>query len=87
MPPRIDFDEPIKLTLRYDEAVILQAYLGRELDTHAEARLAPTFEHPAELHTLLALQQELIPRIPETGGPDGDAILSGALAHMMRRFE
>jgi hypothetical protein len=82
---RIDFDEPVKLTLRYDEAVILQAYLSRELDTHAEARLKPTLEHAAELHALLALQQELIPRLIETGGPEGEAILAGALAHMMSR--
>jgi hypothetical protein len=88
MDPRFDFERKITISLHRDEAIVLLWYLSRELMMHAEERLAPTFQSPAEPHPLRALFQELIPPLIDTGEPkDSDAIYAAAKAHLLARFE
>jgi hypothetical protein len=88
MDPKFDFDRKISISLRRDEAIVLYAYLGRELMRHGASRLGSTFEHPSEPHSLDALFQTLIPPLLDTGDPrDSDAIFDAAMAHLLARCQ
>ena len=60
------FEEPVSVTLKRDEAIVLLWYLTRELWNEHERNLRASFVHPAEAHSLKARLQELIlpPWIP-----------------------
>ena len=85
MTPDHDFDAPVRLTLKRDEAIVLQWYLTRELWRAAPGGLQASFTHAAEAHGLEALLQELIPPLVDTGGPDADAIHRAACDHLLAR--
>jgi len=80
------FDEPITITLKRDEAIVLFWYLTRELWNAAESNLRATFVHAAESHSLEALLQELVPRLTDTGGPDAAGIEHAARDHLVQRM-
>jgi len=86
MKPSYDFDAKLRITLRRDEAIVLQSFLARELWRSEPGGLQASFGHPAEEHSLEGLLQELIPQLTETGGPDGDALYEAATKHLMSRF-
>ena len=81
-----DFDEKIPITLRLDEAIVLQVFLLRELWRSEPGSLQSSFEHPAEADSLEGLLQELIRTLPETGGPRGDPLYAAAIEHLAARF-
>jgi hypothetical protein len=81
------FEEPVSITLKRDEAIVLLWYLTRELWNEDERNLRASFVHPAEPHSLEALLQELIPPLMDTGAPDADEIEIAARDHLLRRFE
>jgi hypothetical protein len=81
------FEEPISITLKRDEAIVLLWYLTRELWNEDERSLRESFVHPAEAHSLRALLQELIPPLMDTGAPDAAGIEIAARDHLLRRFE
>jgi hypothetical protein len=80
-----DLNEWIQFTLRRDEVIVLQFFLARELGRSDANSLR--FAHRAEELSLEGLLHELDPRLPETGGPDGDAIYKAAIEHLMARFQ
>lgn len=86
MNPASDLDETIQIALRRDEAIVLQAFLARELWRAEPGNLQRCFGHPAEEYALEGLLHELAPRLTETGGPDGEALLRAAVEHLMARF-
>ena len=53
------FDEPIDISLRRDEAIVLAGWLGRELHNEPQKNVRASFVHPAEEHSLLALLHKL----------------------------
>jgi hypothetical protein len=63
-------EEPAWLQLSPDEALVLFAFLTRELWSREEARIGTCLEHPAEAHALHALLQELIPTTLWAGDPN-----------------
>src|SRR6516164_3409857 len=63
------FEEPVSVTLKRDEAIVLLWYLTRELWNEHQRNLRASFVHPAEAHSLKALLQELIPPLMDTGAP------------------
>jgi len=80
------FDETITITLKRDEAIVLLWYLSRELYGIAdEKNLKASFVHAAELHGLLALHQELIPPLTDTGASGAEGIELAAREHLMSR--
>jgi hypothetical protein len=81
------FEEPVSVTLKRDEAIVLLWYLTRELWNEHERNLRASFVHPAEAHSLKALLQELIPPLLDTGAPDAAGIEIAARDHLLRRFE
>lgn len=82
MTQEFRFEETINLSLRRDEAIVLLWYLTRELDTE---HLRDSFIHDAEVHSLQALLQELIPPLIDTGHPDVAGIEVAARDHLLQR--
>jgi hypothetical protein len=78
------FTEPVLLTLKTDEAVVLLWFLSREL-WGDEGRVAGCTAHPAELHVLHSLLQELIQPLFWTGGADADEICRVARQTVLAR--
>ena len=87
MEPADDLDAYLKITLRRDEAIVLQAFLARELMRSEPGRLHALCAHPAEELSLEGLLHELIPHLTETGGPGGDALYEAAVKHLIARFQ
>lgn len=81
-----DLDETIQVTLRRDEAIVLQAFLARELWRAEPGPLQQGFGHPGEELACEGLLHALVPKLIETGGPDGDALYRAALDHLTARF-
>ena len=81
------FEEPVSVTLKRDEAIVLLWYLTRELWNEHQRNLRASFVHLAEAHSLKALLQELIPPLMDTGAPDAAGIEIAARDHLLRRFE
>lgn len=79
-------EEMLHVTLRRDEAIVLQSFLARELWRPEPGALQNSFGHPAEEYALEGLLHALIPKLIETGGPGGDALHRAALDHLMARF-
>jgi len=84
--PASDLDETIQIALRRDEAIVLQAFLAREIWRPEPGNLQRCFEHPAEEYALEGLLHALVPRLIETVGPDGEALQRAAVEHLMARF-
>jgi hypothetical protein len=79
-------DEPVRLNLAADEAIVLLWYLSRELWNCNGERLATSTDHPAEIHALHALLQELIGPLMWTGDPSkGDEIIRAARESLIAR--
>ena len=74
-------------TLRRDEAIVSQFFLARELGRSDAGSLKARCAHPADELSLEGLLRELDPRLPETGGPDGDALHKAAIEHLVARFQ
>ena len=77
------FDETITIELQRDEAIVLFWYLSRE--AHDGKNLRASFVHPAEEHGLLALHQELIYPLMDTGAPEAAGIEDAAREHLLKR--
>jgi hypothetical protein len=73
----------ILLKRKTDEAVVLLWFLSREL-WGSEGQVAGCTAHPAELHVLHSLLQELIPPLLWTGGVDADEICRAARENYQR---
>ena len=86
MDPLSELNDYVRITLRRDEAIVLQFFLARELGRSEAGKLQASFAHPAEELSVEGLLHELGPRLPETGGPDGDALHKAAIEHLMARF-
>ena len=80
------FDETITVKLKRDEAIVLFAYLDRELYRVADAKnLRGSFVHGAEEHGLLALHQELFGPLMDIGTPNAQGIEVKAREHLLKR--
>jgi hypothetical protein len=79
------FDKPISLVLKRDEAIVLLWYLTRELLNEDQKNLRTSFIHSAEPHSLHALLQELIPPLMDTGAPQASGIEDAARSHLLER--
>ena len=81
------FDEKITIKLTRDEAIVLFAYLARELyDVADEKNLRASFVHAAEVHGLLALHQALWPTLLDIGMPGAEGIELQAREHLLKRY-
>lgn len=80
----VRLNQPVRLNLATDEAVVMLWFLTRELWGDQD-RLAKCTEHPAEFHALHALLQELIQPLMWTGGTDSDEICRAARDSVMAR--
>ncbi len=79
-------DESITLKLQRDEAIVLFWYLTRELWVKEDNKLSASFIHPAEVHSLDALVQQLFPPLMDTGSPDAAGIEIAAREHLLKRY-
>jgi hypothetical protein len=80
------FDETIIVQLKRDEAIVLFAYLHRELYGMADGKnLRASFVHDAEMHSLLALHQELFQPLMDIGAPGAEGIVPAAQEHLLQR--
>jgi hypothetical protein len=79
-----DLGERVTLSLQRDEAIVLYCCLGRELE-HVGPLLA-SLSDPAERLAFEGLFHDMIPKLPEADGPDGQAILQAARVHLLARF-
>jgi hypothetical protein len=86
MDPLNALNTYIQIKLRRDEAIVLQIFLARELWRSEAGNLQASFAHPAEELSLEGLLHELDPRLPETGGPDRDALHKAEIEHLTARF-
>jgi hypothetical protein len=80
------FGDAVTIKLKRDEAIVLFAYLARELyGVPDEKNLRASFIHPAKVHGLLALHQELFSPLMDTGGPRAEGIEVAAREHLLKR--
>jgi hypothetical protein len=77
------FDEPIEISLRRDETIVLAAWLGREVHNEPE-KVRASFVHPAEEHSLLALLHRLWGKSDDIDQIAGIVIL--AREHLLKRY-
>jgi hypothetical protein len=80
------FEADVTIKLKRDEAIVLFAYLSRELyGVPDEKNLRASFVHAAEVHGLLALNQELLRPLMDTGAPSAKGIEAAAREHLLQR--
>jgi hypothetical protein len=82
----VRFDEKVTVNLRLDEAIVLLAYLVREVWGHGSSRLEGTYDYPAETHGVQALLQELFRPLVYVGTERFRGIEDTARESVMRRY-
>ena len=80
-----EFDQTISIELKRDEAIVLLWYLTREIWNDEHRKLAASYIHPAEPHSLEALLQELVAPLADTGSPSAAGIELRAREHLLKR--
>jgi hypothetical protein len=82
----VRFDETVTINLQLDEAIVLLAYLVREVWGRGSSRLEGTYDHPAETHGVQALLQELFNPLVYTGTERFRGIEDAARESVMHRY-
>jgi len=77
--------DTVHLKLDSDEALVLFAFLAREIDAANGARLKPMTNHQAELWALNALQSLLERELTEPFRSDYDSLLSRAQTSLVKK--